>query len=96
MLKQIFKVIGYSLLTLVGLSVVLYFLLTSYVNDQLEQRTSHQAYDSCHKVWSARGLYNKKRDQGPADGVIENSIESVALAFAKGGSGVEIDVRYDT
>lgn len=91
MLKNIFKALGYTLLIFFALSVVGYFSVSSYVNYKLEQRTEYQTYDSCHKVWSARGLYQK----GVKNGVIENSIESVALAFSKGGSGVEIDVRYD-
>ena len=91
LLKKLIKTLKYMLLTFIGLGVVSYFLVTSYVNHKLEQRSEYQTYDSCHKVWSARGLYQK----GVANGAIENSIESVALAFGKGGSGVEIDVRYD-
>jgi hypothetical protein len=90
-LKKLAKALGYLLLTLIGLTLLGYFSLTSYVNYKLEQRTEYQTYDSCQKVWSARGLYQKEVENG----VMENSIESVALAFARGGSGVEIDVRYD-
>ena len=91
MLTKLFKGIGYLLLLLIGLSVVGYFSVTSYVNYKLDQRTEYPAYNSCHKVWSARGLYQK----GVENGAMENSIESVGLAFSGGGSGVEIDVRYD-
>ncbi|NOR51114.1 MAG: hypothetical protein GQ470_00700, partial [Gammaproteobacteria bacterium] len=91
MIKFFFKVIGYTLLLLTGLSVVAYFSVTTYVNYQLDQRSDYRAYDSCHKVWSARGLYQT----GVENGVVENSIESVARAFAKGAGGVEIDVHYD-
>ena len=91
MLKKILKGTGYLLLLLIGLSIVGYFALTSYVNYRLEQRSDYRAYDSCQKVWSARGLYQK----GSENGVRENSVESIALAFSKGASGVEIDVHYD-
>lgn len=88
MSKKIFKVVGYSLLSIIVLSVITYFLVTAYVNSQLEQRTDYQAYDSCNKVWSARGVYDEWKDQ--------NSIGSVKRAFAMGATGVEIDLRYDT
>ncbi len=88
LLKRIFKAIGYTLLCVIGLAVVSYFSVTAYVNYQLERRTEHQAYNSCQKVWSARGVYAAWKDQ--------NSIKSVRQALSMGAAGIEIDLHYDT
>ena len=73
----------YFVLLLVGS----YFLLAFYVDYQLDKQAFADAYDDCHKVWTARGLYG--------DGVDQNSIESIAEAFAEGAMGVEVDIHYD-
>lgn len=46
-----------------------------------------KVYDSKHKVWISRGLYNSKSEQ--------NSIKSINRAFESGASGVEVDFHYD-
>jgi len=76
-----------SLLVLVLVLAVAYFVVGAYVDRQLAKRDFSNAYNDCHKVWSARGLYGA--------GVPQNSVESIAAAFEAGARGVEVDVRYD-
>jgi len=59
-----------------------------YVADrQLEERSNAGVYDSCHKVWSSRGLYDSKEES--------NSLTAFRRAFEKGAHGVEVDFSYD-
>ncbi len=52
--------------------------------ERLEQRPT---YDSCHKIWAARGLYETREEQ--------NSIAAMERAFALGAHGAEVDFHYD-
>jgi len=63
------------------------YALEFYVDRQLRSKDYSTAYDDCHKVWTARGLYG--------EGIDQNSIQSIGRAFAQGAQGVEVDVRYD-
>jgi len=76
-----------TLLTLVVLLTIAFFAVGAYVDRQLEKRDFGDAYQDCHKIWTARGLYG--------DGVPQNSIQSIAAAFEAGARGVEVDIRYD-
>lgn len=44
-------------------------------------------WDSCHKIWSPRGLYRERGEQ--------NSVEAFRRAFSAGARGAEVDVHYD-
>ncbi|MFQ5543184.1 MAG: hypothetical protein ACE5FY_02390 [Nitrospiria bacterium] len=76
-----------TLLRFSVLMVVGYFSLTAFVDYQLEKKQFYGAYEDCHKIWSARGLYVSRVEQ--------NSIESVKRAFSRGARGVEIDLFFD-
>ncbi len=67
--------------------ILAYFLVGYYVDVKLRHKNFSSAYDDCHKVWSARGLYGGEID--------ENSIQSIGKAFDRGAMGVEVDVFYD-
>jgi glycerophosphoryl diester phosphodiesterase len=86
--KKLLKGVGYTLFSLIMVGITVYFVVTAYVNYQLEHPSEYQAYDSCQKVWSSRGTYIEWKDQ--------NSIESVRTALLEGAGGVEIDLRFDT
>jgi len=58
-----------------------------YTAEKLESKDFSQAYNDCHKVWSARGLYAHLPEQ--------NSLKSLQKAFDSGAQGVEIDLHYD-
>lgn len=90
LLKKSLKITTYFLLAIVAVSTLAYFAVSGYVNRQLTG-IEHKSYDSCHKVWSARGIYDRHK-QG---GIQRNSIESVTKAFEMGGHGVEVDVYFD-
>jgi hypothetical protein len=77
-----------KLLKVVIVLLSLYTLMLIYTNSKLEKRDFSEAYNSCHKVWSARGLYG-------VDGVVQNSLESLDRAFRAGAWGAEIDLHYD-
>jgi glycerophosphoryl diester phosphodiesterase len=67
---------------------ILYILTLFYTDYKLEDRDFTKAYDNCHKIWSARGLYD-------LEGVEQNSLESLGRAFNLGAFGAEIDLHYD-
>ena len=76
-------------------SVFIFFLLivigynatNFYVDKKIAQQHNEVTYNSCHKIWSARGLYNSKEEQ--------NSIVGLQNAFDRGASGAEFDFYYD-
>jgi len=75
------------LLYLITTLILVYFIVGYYVDYQLSKNNFPDAYNDCHKVWSARGIYG--------EGVDENSIQSIGHAFDEGAMGVEVDVFYD-
>lgn len=78
------KTIGIILMVMV---VVIWNLTVAYVDRQLKDNNDDSVYDSCHKVWAARGLYTTHSEQ--------NSIVSMQRAFTEGALGVEADLYYD-
>ena len=67
--------------------VIAWNLTVAYVDKQLTDNNDDSVYDSCHKVWAARGLYTTYSEQ--------NSIVSMQRAFTEGALGVEVDLYYD-
>ena len=67
--------------------VIAWNLTVAYVDKQLTDNNDDSVYASCHKVWSARGLYTTHSEQ--------NSIVSIQRAFTEGALGVEVDLYYD-
>jgi hypothetical protein len=70
-----------------ALLVFLWNIAVWYVDDQLEKRDFSGVYDSCHKIWSSRGLYNTRDER--------NSITAFERAFGRGANGAEVDFHYD-
>jgi len=66
---------------------VLYGAMLWYTSETLKDKDLPIAYNDCHKVWSARGIYGQ--------GVEQNSLTSLKKAFDKGALGAEIDLHYD-
>jgi len=64
-----------------------YNLTLLYVDKKIATKKEREAYSSCHKIWSSRGLYNSHKEQ--------NSLKSFNRAFRSGFSGVEVDFYYD-
>ena len=64
---------------LLVLIVIAYFGLAYYVDYQLARKDFSSAYNDCHKVWTARGLYGGQTQQ--------NSIKSIGRAFDQGCDG---------
>ena len=60
----------------------------NYTESKLQKRDFAEAYNSCHKIWSARGVYGN-------DGIEQNSLRSLQQGFGAGALGVEIDLHYD-
>lgn len=69
------------------LVVVTWNITVAYVDAKLQQKDNQGVYESCHKIWAARGLYNSLADQ--------NSIGSMQRAFEHGAQGAEVDLHYD-
>ncbi|MCK5379018.1 MAG: hypothetical protein KAJ78_06420, partial [Acidobacteria bacterium] len=67
--------------------MVAWNLTVAYVDTELQDKEHQGVYDSCHKIWAARGLYNSLAEQ--------NSIESMRRAFDHGAHGAEVDLHYD-
>ena len=73
----------------IGIALLIaYILMLLYTAEKLNETDFTQAYNNCHKVWSARGLYG--------NGVEQNSLKSLKKAFDEGALGAEIDLHYDT
>jgi len=60
----------------------------NYTESKLQKRDFAEAYNSCHKIWSARGVYGN-------DGIEQNSLRSLQQGFGAGALGVEVDLHYD-
>ena len=70
------------------LIVIAWNAAVAFADRQLEKRPYDGVYDSCHKVWSSRGLYDTKEER--------NSPTAFRRAFEAGAHGVEVDFSYDT
>lgn len=70
------------------LIVIAWNAAVAFADLQLEKRPYDGVYDSCHKVWSSRGLYDTKEER--------NSPTAFRRAFKAGAHGVEVDFSYDT
>lgn len=82
------KMLKSKLLWSLIILILLYISSIFYSNNRLESRDLTKAYSSCHKIWSARGLYDGKE-------IEQNSLESLEKAFSLGAYGAEIDLHYD-
>jgi hypothetical protein len=83
-MKKIFKsIVGIILFLTLAYNITLY-----YVDANIDKRVPTNSYDNCHKIWSARGIYENKGEQ--------NSIKSLTKATKAGYIGFEIDFYYDT
>jgi len=69
------------------LIAVFYNMAVLYVDKNIAKKGVDFKYDSCHKVWASRGLYETHAEQ--------NSLVSLQRAFERGFNGVEIDFYYD-
>lgn len=74
-------------LLLVVFATALWHGTVFYVDIQLEKREHQNIYNSCHKIWTSRGLYNSHKER--------NSITSFQRAFDHGALGGEVDFHYD-
>jgi len=77
------KILLYTLLFL----TLLYNGTIIYVDQNIDKIKHDGVYNSCHKVWSSRGVYDTHKSQ--------NSLASFSNAFALGHKGVEVDFYYD-
>ncbi len=68
-------------------AIFLYNLSIYYIDKSILQTQGDAIYNSCHKIWSSRGVYTTKGEQ--------NSLLSIQRAFDDGYAGVEIDFYYD-
>ncbi|MCW8838657.1 MAG: hypothetical protein OQK11_08150, partial [Thiovulaceae bacterium] len=75
------------ILSFLILIVILWNGVLSYIDQNIQKKYDHSIYNSIHKIWVARGLYNSP--------IEENSITAVQRAFDAGASGVEVDFYYD-
>jgi len=76
------------LLSLLVISIILWNGIIYYVDQHIAEKYDETVYNSIHKIWIARGLYNFRAE--------ENSITSFQRAFDAGAVGVEVDFYYDT
>ncbi|MDH5423851.1 MAG: hypothetical protein OEY29_02510 [Gammaproteobacteria bacterium] len=75
-------------LLIISLTIVAAYNLTIiYVDNNIQNKSQLNIYDDCHKVWSARGVYENHAEQ--------NSLISLKRAFLLGSKGAEIDLYYD-
>lgn len=75
------------LLTALLLLILLYNFTIMYIDGNIDKKRNENIYNSAHKVWSSRGLYDTHDEQ--------NSIVSMNRAFSEGAHGVEVDFHYD-
>ena len=76
------------LLALLVLCVVAYNGAIAYIDANMSKKlTERPTYNSCHKIWAARGLYETRQEQ--------NSIRAMQRAFSLGAHGAEVDFHYD-
>jgi hypothetical protein len=69
------------------LIVIGYNAINFYVDKKIAKQNKEAIYNSCHKNWSARGIYTSKEEQ--------NSITALQKAFEQGAMGAEFDFYYD-
>ncbi|RUM63819.1 MAG: hypothetical protein DSZ03_04910 [Sulfurimonas sp.] len=68
--------------------VLAYHGVIAYIDANMPTRLQERpAYDDCHKIWAARGLYKTREEQ--------NSIIAMQRAFGLGAHGAEVDFHYD-
>jgi hypothetical protein len=79
------KTIVFAVLLL--LLVIAWNIAVYYADRTLQTRRYDTVYDSCHKIWSSRGLYHTKEER--------NTLTSFGRAFAHGAHGAEVDFSYD-
>ena len=75
------------LLSLLVISIILWNATIYYIDQHIAEKYDDTVYNSIHKIWIARGLYNFRGE--------ENSITAIQRAFDAGASGVEVDFYYD-
>lgn len=75
------------LLSLLVISIILWNATIYYIDQHIAEKYDDTVYNSIHKIWIARGLYNFREE--------ENSITAIQRAFDAGASGVEVDFYYD-
>jgi len=69
------------------LIILLWNVVVNYVDQNIHKKYDNSVYNSIHKIWVARGLYDSHKE--------ENSITAVQRAFDAGAVGVEVDFYYD-
>jgi len=74
-------------IVVIALVVIIWNATVYYVDMELEKRSYENVYNSCHKIWTSRGLYNSHDER--------NSITSFQRAFDHGATGAEVDFSYD-
>ncbi|WP_345970086.1 hypothetical protein WCX72_12590 [Sulfurimonas sp. HSL1-6] len=74
--------LGTVLVIVIAWNAAVYF-----ADRQIAAKRYDGVYDSCHKVWSSRGLYDTKQER--------NSLTAFRRAFEAGAHGVEVDFSYD-
>lgn len=75
------------LLSLLVISIILWNGTIYYIDQHIAEKYDDTVYNSIHKIWIARGLYNFRAE--------ENSITAIQRAFDAGAAGVEVDFYYD-
>lgn len=81
MIKKVF-------LPLILLLMLIYNITVFYVDENIKNNENKNVYDSCHKIWAARGIYTNHHEQ--------NSLKSINNAFSLGANGIEVDFFYDS
>lgn len=74
-------------LGIILLLVIIFNVTVNYVDRNIAKKTESHVYNSCHKVWAARGLYESHEEQ--------NSLTAMNRAFSHGAMGAEVDFHYD-
>jgi len=82
--KKFLKIVIATILIL----MVAYNITLFYVDANIKNRVPKNVYNNCRKIWSARGIYDKRSEQ--------NSLKSLQKAADAGYIGFEIDFYYDT
>lgn len=67
-------------------------LLSEMLDAAISRKDSSAAYNSCHKIWSTRGLVQGPQAEHVASG---NNAVTIRRAFEHGARGVEVDMFYD-
>lgn len=72
--------------SVIGVAIA-YNVTLAYVDKQLQKRDFSGVYNSCHKVWASRGLYEQRSEQ--------NTPKAMQSAFSNGANGAEVDLHFD-